>query len=87
MVQAAQPSPFYFFDEIDCALDTVRLTQVLSPKSNASDRNVQGQPYSLEKQLAWAGPRSCTACLLSQAEDTKGSWVVHHLDVVAQIMG
>jgi chromosome segregation protein len=36
-LQAAFPSPFYFFDEIDCALDTLNATRVAEYISRQQD--------------------------------------------------
>ncbi|GMH36925.1 hypothetical protein BSKO_04798 [Bryopsis sp. KO-2023] len=51
-LQAAFPSPFYFFDEIDCALDTtnaVRVADYIQKQSSAQYIVVSHKPQVFER--------------------------------------
>ncbi|GAB4817139.1 hypothetical protein N2152v2_004185 [Parachlorella kessleri] len=61
-VQAACPSPFYFFDEVDCALDTVnagRLADYIRSRSDTQYLVVSHKPQVYEKADSLVGVYTC----------------------------
>lgn len=57
-LQAAYPSPFYFFDEIDCALDTAnagRVAQYILAQGSAQYLVVSHKPQVFEQASCLIG--------------------------------
>ena len=59
-LQAAFPSPFYFFDEIDSALDTSNASRVAD--YIASQKDAQYLVVSHKPQVCFSPCHSCCSC-------------------------
>lgn len=65
-LQAAAPAPFYYFDEIDCALDTVRciaLQSCSTAVSAAAGGRIRCHPTCTDRHASTCQPTVPAACL------------------------
>ena len=69
-LQAAFPSPFYFFDEIDSALDTSNASRVADYIS--SQKGAQYLVVSHKPQVTLSIPRTCAVYVHAQFEPCWG---------------